>query len=308
MSNEVNNKKGIKDLILKILIYIFLIFLFYMKIFSFFYFTRSVNIWIINLNGIPATIYKIIELLIIFLSLFGIIFKNSILKNLAIFYFIYDTFVRLGFTINNMFSDRPEKINDLIYFIIFSILELIFIFFLKKQKNWDSNIKSIFEKIIKIYNSTALFIITIIMDGILFYLLISYIISFIKLDSNTHILVSLAICYILTFSLKYIAYYHKKGTSLIKIQNYNDAIPMFEKSYNFFNKYKWLDIFRNIIFISGTKNSYREMALTNIADCYSKIDQCEKAKEFYIKALKEFPNSKVAKKSLEILMIEIKEL
>ncbi len=94
---------------------------------------------------------------------------------------------------------------------------------------------------------------------------------------------------------------HRKGISLSKANNYIQAIDEYEKSYIFFTKYTWIDKYRFITLLSSSKISYTEMALLNIAFCYSQIGDGNKAKEYYEKTLKQFPNSEIAKTSLQMI-------
>ena len=69
-----------------------------------------------------------------------------------------------------------------------------------------------------------------------------------------------------------IPHHHRKGISLLKTNHYLQAIEEFEKSYTFFTRHAWIDRWRYITLLSSSKISYTEMALLNIAFCYSQID------------------------------------
>lgn len=98
-----------------------------------------------------------------------------------------------------------------------------------------------------------------------------------------------------------IPHHHRKGISLLKTNHYLQAIEEFEKSYTFFTRHAWIDRWRYITLLSSSKISYTEMALLNIAFCYSQIDDGSKAKEYYEKTLKQFPKSEIAKTSLRMM-------
>jgi tetratricopeptide (TPR) repeat protein len=94
---------------------------------------------------------------------------------------------------------------------------------------------------------------------------------------------------------------HRRGIALFKKQDYEAAIPQFEKSYDFFSKHKWLDESRYLTLLTSSLMGYREMALLNIAFCYGQIGEGSKSKEYYQKTLAEFPDSEMAKASLKMI-------
>jgi len=53
--------------------------------------------------------------------------------------------------------------------------------------------------------------------------------------------------------------------------------------------------------MSPSAMSYREMALINIAFAYSQIGNGKRAKEYYERAQKEFPNSGMANAALKMI-------
>lgn len=88
---------------------------------------------------------------------------------------------------------------------------------------------------------------------------------------------------------------------LTKQEKYLDAIPHFEKSYDFFKKHNWLDKYRYLTLLSSSKMAYREMALNNIAFCYGQAGDGIRSKEYYEKTLREFPDNGMAKVGLKML-------
>jgi tetratricopeptide (TPR) repeat protein len=94
---------------------------------------------------------------------------------------------------------------------------------------------------------------------------------------------------------------HRKGIQLTKINQFEKAISEYEKSYEFFTKNDWIDKYRFITLLSSSKMNYREMALCNIAFCYSQIGNGTKAIEFYKKTLEEFPENGLAQSALKML-------
>ena len=133
--------------------------------------------------------------------------------------------------------------------------------------------------------------------------LIAFIIFFLSLLKISHPFLYGAIIYLLlSYTLRNsIPYSHRKGISLTKRKKFQKAIPYFEKSYNFFNKYSWIDKYRYIILLSSSRISYKEMALINIAFSYSQINEGKKAILYYERTLKEFPDSEIARTSLNMI-------
>lgn len=94
---------------------------------------------------------------------------------------------------------------------------------------------------------------------------------------------------------------HRRGIRLVKQQQFEQAIPFFEKSVRFFTENKWIDTFRFLTLLSSSKMTYKEMALCNIAFCYSQTGNGQKAKEYYELTLKEFPNNGLATAGLKMI-------
>lgn len=96
-------------------------------------------------------------------------------------------------------------------------------------------------------------------------------------------------------------HHHRKGIQLYKKAQFKEAILFFERSYDFFNKHAWIDRWRSITLLSASQASYREMALVNIAFCHSQSGNGAAAKDFYAKAINEFPDSNLAKSALRLI-------
>jgi tetratricopeptide (TPR) repeat protein len=94
---------------------------------------------------------------------------------------------------------------------------------------------------------------------------------------------------------------HRTGVKKTKLEQFEQAIPDFEKSYAFFKKHEWIDKYRIITLLSSSKMSYREMALANIGFCYGQIGNGKQSKAFYEKTLLEFPESGLAKSALKLI-------
>ena len=98
-----------------------------------------------------------------------------------------------------------------------------------------------------------------------------------------------------------VAFHHRMGMVHLKSGHFETAIHCFEKSYEFFRRYPWVDKYRYITLLSSTRISYREMALVNVAFCHGQTGNGRESKEYYEKALAEFPDSQIAKSSLRMI-------
>ncbi len=116
--------------------------------------------------------------------------------------------------------------------------------------------------------------------------------------------ISLGLMTYLAFSLSLrnlIPKEHRTGMQLFHEGNFLQAITHFQRSYEFFQKYKWVDEYRYLTLFSSSKISYREMALNNIAFCYAQTGNAVEAKAYYEKTVSEFPNSYLAKSALRMI-------
>lgn len=106
----------------------------------------------------------------------------------------------------------------------------------------------------------------------------------------------------ISYSLRsFIAKDHKNGMKNVKLGKFGEAIPYFEKSYGFFKQNSWIDKYRFLTLLSSSRISYKEMALNNIAFSYGQSGNGEKTKEYYERALREFPESEIAKSALRLI-------
>jgi hypothetical protein len=94
---------------------------------------------------------------------------------------------------------------------------------------------------------------------------------------------------------------HRKGMTLIKQHQFENAIPRFEASVEFFTKYSWVDKYRYLTLLSSSKMTYREMGLCNIAFCYGQIGQGAKARAFYEQVRTEYPDNGIALIALNLM-------
>lgn len=108
----------------------------------------------------------------------------------------------------------------------------------------------------------------------------------------------------LTYSIgsrQLIARAHRAGIRLVKQQYFEDAIPKFQGSFDFFERHPWIDRFRSIVLMSPSAAGYREMALANIGFCYGQLGNGEQSRTYYQKCLELFPGSGLATSALRML-------
>ena len=94
---------------------------------------------------------------------------------------------------------------------------------------------------------------------------------------------------------------HRQGVKLVKQRKFVEAIPLFESSIAFFARHPWVDKYRFLTLLSSSKISYREMALCNIAFCYSQLGWGIKAQQCYETILAEYPENGLAQAGLNML-------
>jgi len=86
---------------------------------------------------------------------------------------------------------------------------------------------------------------------------------------------------------------------------FEEAIPHFEKSVQYFENRPQLDKYRLLAFLSISKMTYKEMGLYNLARCYTQLNEAEKATSLYEKIVLEYPNNQNAISAIQ--MINLKE-
>lgn len=94
---------------------------------------------------------------------------------------------------------------------------------------------------------------------------------------------------------------HRAGIASVKRQDFHAAIPSFERSLEFFDRFPWVDKYRSIVLMSASAISYREMGLANIGFCYSQLGNGAEARRYYERCLELFPESGVATAALRLM-------
>ena len=100
---------------------------------------------------------------------------------------------------------------------------------------------------------------------------------------------------------KVVGWSHRRGMSLVKKERWADAVPCFERSYEFFTKHRWVDRWRALTMLSASKMEYRELALVNLAFCHAQLGESAVARTYYRLALTEYPQNKMARMALRLM-------
>ena len=119
--------------------------------------------------------------------------------------------------------------------------------------------------------------------------------------SNSEIYGAFTYLFLSTALRYFIPKNHRIGLSLTRSKQFEKAIPEYEKSYEFFSKNDWIDKYRFLTLMSSSKMNYKEMALCNIAFCYSQLGNGAKSIEYYQKTVEEFPENQIAQSALKML-------
>lgn len=98
--------------------------------------------------------------------------------------------------------------------------------------------------------------------------------------------------------------HHRHGLKLAKLGEYEKAAQEFLKSYELFQKYPWLDQYRELTLGTDSQKEYREQALLNRGQCFEEMRDGQRARVCYLKAVDQYPESEVAKTSLQNLQAD----
>jgi tetratricopeptide (TPR) repeat protein len=97
------------------------------------------------------------------------------------------------------------------------------------------------------------------------------------------------------------ARHHRVGILRVKQGRWDAAIHCFNKSYEVFSRHAWLDRYRPITLMSASDNSYRAMALLNVAYANARLGNEAQAERYYRRVLDEFPGNRMARAGLKWL-------
>lgn len=106
---------------------------------------------------------------------------------------------------------------------------------------------------------------------------------------------SISLYFLLSIYLKVlIPKWHRKGIYLLKKGKLDLAILAFQRSYQYFRKYAWIDKYRAFTLFSTSSLTYAEMALINIIYCFEQLGDKKSARKFHAILKKEFPENRYA--------------
>ena len=106
----------------------------------------------------------------------------------------------------------------------------------------------------------------------------------------------------LSFTLRHtLSRQHRIGVRLMRAQRFEDAMPHFARSAEYFERHQWLDKFRAFTLLSAARMSYREMALCNIAFGLSQLGRGAEAKSAYEYVLREYPDNPLANAAIRMI-------
>ncbi len=113
--------------------------------------------------------------------------------------------------------------------------------------------------------------------------------------SEHYLIIGFSIYFLLSIYLKVlIPKWHRKGIFFLRKGNLPAAISAFQKSYEFFQKYLWVDQYRAFTLFSTSQFSYSEMALMNIIWCFEQLGDKKNAAKYHNLLRKKFPGNKYA--------------
>ena len=92
--------------------------------------------------------------------------------------------------------------------------------------------------------------------------------------------------------------HHSRGIRYCKRLEFDQAIPEFETSMQFFQEHEWVDRYRAITVFSVSEMTYREMAMVSLGFCHAQIGDGAAARGWYEQCLKEYPANVMAQSAL----------
>jgi len=126
---------------------------------------------------------------------------------------------------------------------------------------------------------------------------------FYQFDQQNFWLIALFVYFMLRLLSKFLFFPNAifEGIKRIKDEQFEQAIPFFEETINYYTKNRWIDTFRFFLLLSSAKSSIRESSLCNLAYCYLQTGDIQKAKEIYQNVLFEYPENINAKSMLNTI-------
>jgi tetratricopeptide (TPR) repeat protein len=98
-----------------------------------------------------------------------------------------------------------------------------------------------------------------------------------------------------------LARHHRSGVRLVLRRRWAEALPCFQRSQAFFERFPWLDRYRQIFLMSSSGASYHEMAVVNQATCLVHLERGAEARRLYERVLELYPDSPMAEAALKAM-------
>jgi len=117
-----------------------------------------------------------------------------------------------------------------------------------------------------------------------------------SLNVSHYLILGVSLYFLLSIYLKVlIPRWHRKGIFYLKKGELQGAILAFQRSYQYFQKYSWIDQYRAFTLFSTSQLSYSEMALMNIIYCYEQLGDKKNAQKYHKILRQQFPDNKYSR-------------
>lgn len=128
---------------------------------------------------------------------------------------------------------------------------------------------------------------------------------FYQIDKNNFYIIAVFVYFMLTLIARRLFFpaVMYKSIKLIKEGKFGQAIPLIQKTIDYYSKKPWIDKFRFLLLISSSKRTIREGSLCNLGYCYLQIGEIKRAKEIYQNVLAQYPENINAKSTLDTINI-----
>lgn len=131
-----------------------------------------------------------------------------------------------------------------------------------------------------------------------FILLVKLFINSISLSTMIGALISIIIIYLLRY---FLIRDHARGFKLVKMGQFEKAIPCFNANLLQLSKRPWIDKYRYFLLACNSPHTFREIDLCNIAFCYGQLGDLQKAKKYYELVLEEYPENNIATTAMKFI-------
>ena len=128
---------------------------------------------------------------------------------------------------------------------------------------------------------------------------------FYPIDKRDFLFIALFIFILLTLLARWLFFPNVlyEGIQLIREAKFQEAIPVIQKTIDYYQQKSWIDKYRFWLLISSAKRSITESSICNLGYCYLQIGQVKQAKEIYENVLRQYPENINAKNMLNTINI-----